>query len=62
VIAAALADLSGGNGMALLSERDPLRREVRLAVANRAAEERVELAKRQAIWTANAMAGKAPGG
>lgn len=61
MIAAALADLGGGNGWALLSERDPLRREVRLAVANRAADERVQEAKRDAVWIANAMNGKAPG-
>lgn len=58
--AAALADLAGGDGMALLRERDPLEREVRLAVANRAAMIRQEEAKNAAVWTANAMNGKAP--
>lgn len=60
IAAAALADLAGGGGMALLDERDPVRREVRLAVANRAAEEREDEAKQLAVWTANAMAGKTP--
>lgn len=58
--AAALVSLAGGDGMALMEERDPLRREVMLAVAARAADVREDEAKRSAVWTANAMNGKAP--